>query len=117
MDNTDIYNGNPFADVEIKEKPGIDIVKHIGFGRNNAKSRKELCDELQLSDRLVRRLIHDERIRGLAIINVGNGYYIPDMRDEEDIEELKEYIMLMKARYRDIGESLDSLTTFLVYSV
>lgn len=115
-ENLDIYNENPFA-TDTKEPEGIDIVRYIGYGRLNAKTRSELCKQLNLTDRVIRRLIHDERIKGVPIINVGNGYYFPDMEDEKDVEELSNYIFLMKSRYNDIGKSIDALTNWLVCSL
>lgn len=55
----------------------IDILKHIGTGRENAVTREELVRKTGLSDRKVRMLIAAARREGEIIINAqdGAGYY------------------------------------------
>lgn len=52
----------------------------IPFGRENAVSRRFLCEELQMTDRVVRREIATAREQGAFIINEqdGAGYYQSD---------------------------------------
>lgn len=47
----------------------------LGKGKKNAKSRKTLCNELDISDRMLRRMIANSHIYGELIGNVGDGYF------------------------------------------
>lgn len=60
------------------------LVSKIPFGKENAVSRDRLMNELNLSDRKVRRLIEKARVAGFMIVNPrnGNGYYQTDDLDE-----------------------------------
>ena len=64
----------------------FDITNFIGTGKENAVTRWELMNNLQLPDRTIRRLIQEARERGEIIINAqdGSGYYMSN-----DIGELK----------------------------
>jgi DNA-binding transcriptional regulator LsrR (DeoR family) len=63
----------------------MNILDYIGFGKDNAVTRDQLCARTNLSDRVVRKLIEIARIEGAVIINEqdGAGYYISE--DPKDI--------------------------------
>lgn len=58
------------------------MIDMIPVGRENAVSRAELCIRTGMTDRQMRREIHQLR-RDHCILNVqdGNGYFQPDERD------------------------------------
>ena len=62
-----------------------DLATHIPYGKDKAVSREFLCMLFGISDRAVRRLVHDARDAGHIIINdqTGAGYYRSD--DPKDI--------------------------------
>lgn len=53
-------------------------------------------------DRKIRKEIEEMNHHGWVIINVGDGYYIPQPDDPVDVKEYKEYINKEKARARKI---------------
>lgn len=62
----------------------MNILDYIGTGKANAVTRRELCAQLALPDRTLRKLIEAERSKGAIIINDqdGGGYYQSDeLRD------------------------------------
>ena len=73
----------------------MNITDFIGTGRENAVTRWQLMDRLNLPDRTIRRLIQEARERGEIIINAqdGSGYYISD-----DIGDLKRQYAANKSR-------------------
>jgi len=62
------------------------VIEHLRQGKENAKTRQELCEITGLSDRQVRKLISEERKHGIPIVNDcdGKGYYIPTTTEEHD---------------------------------
>lgn len=64
----------------------MDIMTFIAKGRDNAISRQELCQLLNLPDRVVRKMIQDARERGEIILNdqSGAGYWTSD--DEYELK-------------------------------
>ena len=62
------------------------ITDFIGMGRENAVTRAELVQRLNLPDRKIREMIEQARKDGALILNAqdGAGYYI-----SEDVGELK----------------------------
>lgn len=63
----------------------ITITDYIGIGKEKAVTRTELCSQLGMTDRTVRKMIELARAEGALIINAqdGRGYYISE--DEADI--------------------------------
>jgi len=60
------------------------ILDHIGYGKAQAVTRRELCSRLSLPDRTIRKLIEIERNKGAIIINDGDGdgYYQSDKLED-----------------------------------
>lgn len=82
----------------------VNIIDYIPTGKDNGVTRRQLCIQTGLSDRIVRKLISLER-RKTVIINEqnGNGYYIPGA---EDIRELQLYCRQEENRAKSIFWSL-----------
>lgn len=86
------------------ENDAIDLEQFIPVGHENAVSRKWLSSITGSSDRVVRRAIE---VSELPIINMGYGYYIPDMENEVDRSEMQSYIAQERSRMRAIENRLD----------
>lgn len=81
----------------------IDILDFIPYGKTDSPiSRESLCYLTGLSDRSVRDEIARAK-RKYPIINVGEGYYIPDDPDDPN---LKVYILKETHRIREISRGL-----------
>lgn len=89
------------------EKGGTLITDFIPVGRENAISRKRLCEVTGLTDRNLREHIAQAR-RNTPIINLqyGDGYFIPDTSDDADMALLRRYVAQEEGRLKSIGWSL-----------
>lgn len=69
---------------------GKAIVDHIPVGRENAVTRRQLCELTGMRDRALRNAIEDARQNGEIIINAqdGRGYY----RSEEPNDLAGQYV-------------------------
>lgn len=85
----------------------IDIEALIPIGSKNAITREELSRRSGIGDRAVRELIHQAR-RNTPILNMqdGKGYYIPDLTDPEDVENLERYVRQEENRLKSTGWAL-----------
>ena len=85
----------------------MDILDFIPTGSRNAISRKYLNAVLRLSDRKIREMIHFAR-RKIPILNLqdGNGYFIPDMNSENDINLLVQFVRQEESRLKSIAWAL-----------
>lgn len=83
------------------------VAEYIPTGSRNAVSRSRLACLAGMTDRQLRRAIHNAR-REVPIINLsdGGGYYIPDMTDEADRAALEQYVKQEESRLKSIGWSL-----------
>ncbi|MGO5051446.1 hypothetical protein ACTQ6A_02845 [Lachnospiraceae bacterium LCP25S3_G4] len=80
----------------------------IPVGHENAIDRKEIARRTGLSDRKNRALIEEAWIKeNVAIINIGNGYYIVDQNDPYDVRELMQYLGLEGSRRASISKKLE----------
>lgn len=89
------------------ERRRMEILDYIPTGKRNAVTRTQLCIRTGLSDRLVRKAIHDAR-RKIPIINLsnGDGYYIPDMNIPEEQNELLHFVRQEQSRIKSTGWAL-----------
>lgn len=78
---------------------------YVPTGHQNAISRKFLSKMTGLNDRQVRQDISDS---DLPIINIGNGYYIPDMNDPADISDMRSYVCQEMARVHSLQSKISS---------
>ena len=83
------------------------IMEKIPVGHQNAVTREALHISTGMSDRRIRKAIHEAR-RKTPILNLqdGSGYYVPDMEDETDKAELRKYVRQEESRLKAIGWSL-----------
>lgn len=93
--------------------PKIDVSDYVQVGRNNAKSRRQLKEEMNIDDRAMRNLFSEARLNGVPLISVGNGYYIADLDDEEDKMELLIYLNQLKARINNMNDTVAILMQYL----
>ena len=84
------------------------IAEYIPMGYENRVSRSELSRRTGRSDRMIRREIEIENWNGdEIIINMGDGYFIPD--PEKDSALVKSYINREFARAMQIGRKLQAM--------
>lgn len=85
----------------------MDIVNYLHKGAEKAITRKQLCYLTGLDDRKVREAISQAR-RNVPIINLqnGDGYFIPDLTKESEIEYLRQYVKQEESRAKSIFWSL-----------
>lgn len=81
----------------------FDIASVIPVGSGNAVSRKWLCSVTAMSDRQVRKAIE---MSDQPITNLGYGYFIPDMNNDNDRNEASVYYAQERARIRSLEEKL-----------
>lgn len=88
-------------------KRNFDILDYINTGSKNAVKRKYLSEITGINDRYIRLAIAQAR-RKIPILNMqnGDGYFIPDMNDEEDVKLLVRYVRQEESRLKSIGWSL-----------
>lgn len=88
------------------------ISDFIPFGKENAITRQTLCSVTGMSDRAVRRMIAQERARGVPIISCSHsaGYYMPESEEEKRIilHELGSRIANMARTYRAIQKTVQA---------
>ena len=81
----------------------IDILEFIPYGQKDQPiTRENLCLLTGLDDRSVRDAISHAK-REYPIINVGNGYYIPDDPDDPNLQA---YLLKEMHRIRAISRGL-----------
>jgi len=77
----------------MEEKRKINLIeRYIGKGRRTSITAKNIAILMNVSERQVRQYIEDARISGVIIINKqdGKGYYLPDDKDKEYLQDLKQ---------------------------
>ena len=85
--------------------PMLDMLESIiPVGRNRAVSRETLCKIMNADDRVVRSLIS---YSSKPIINLGEGYFVPDMDDYEDVRLLGVYVAKEQERIHSLTEKLN----------
>lgn len=84
--------------------PDFDIANYIPTGHSNAISRDYLAKMFNVSERIIRQLMEKSPH---PIVNMGYGYFIPDMTDEIDVSELHAYIQQEQRRIQSIQRKLE----------
>lgn len=74
-----------------------DISQVIPVGNENAVTKSTIMNFTGFNERLVRDLIQQSET---LIINVGDGYFIPNMEDEKDVHFVNIYYNREKNRAR-----------------
>ena len=90
---------------KVSEQENISIEDLIPIGIGNAISRKYLASITGLNDRIIRRLISESPA---PIVNLGYGYFIPDINDSVDISEARSYVAQEQTRIRTLEEKLNT---------
>ena len=75
---------------------------------NTPRTRRELREALDISDRLLRKRIAEARELGYAIVNQGDGYFIP-----EDLSDMKQFYFTERKRALSILRGLKRLRNYL----
>ena len=80
----------------------MDIIAYLSEGKENAKTRQELCKLTGLSDRELRRVIEHERLkydRRICSSSQTSGYWKPKHSDDilHPLFEVKKRIKSLKA--------------------
>lgn len=81
----------------------INIEDYVPTGHENAVSREFLEKQIGASDRMIRRAISES---SAPIINVGGGYFIPDMNDPVDVVDLRGYVLQEQARVKSLQDKI-----------
>lgn len=92
----------------------IDITKYIPIGNKNAIRRRYLCTITGLSDRKMRRAIHDARHKTVILnLSNGDGYFLPDMDDPLDRKLLVRFVQQEQSRIKSINGALEAAKKML----
>lgn len=59
-----------------------DLIKRLGTGEQNKISRQNLAVLLGLPDRKMREHIEFAQLDGVPIVNLSNGYFLAESKDE-----------------------------------
>lgn len=81
------------------------VYNALGVGYKNAMTRKELCEKLRCSDRLLRRAIEVLRRKHPILTRYdGSGYYLAST-DAEGVQDTLFWLRRQNRRLRSIKES------------
>lgn len=61
------------------------LISHLGRGRENAKKRWQLCEDMQMNDRQMRRVIELAQRDGYPVINFQDGAGYALAKDDEEL--------------------------------
>jgi len=89
-------------DIKFQE---FNIEEYIPTGSKNAISRDYLSKKLGMTDRAIRKAIAESDV---PIINLGYGYFIPNMNDEYDRHEALVYCQQEINRIRSLQEKVNN---------
>ena len=86
-----------------KNGEGLNVSDFVNCGKKNGKTANDICYEMGVNRRDMRRLAYEEMVHGEVgkfVINLqdGNGYFMPDLDTEEGIEDARQYIRQERAR-------------------
>ena len=75
----------------------MQVTDLLMFGRENARTRREICDKTGYSDRVVREIIEAARDNGWLICNDqdGRGYYLGWTADEIEAQFKRDHARAM----------------------
>lgn len=59
-----------------------DLRNILPTGKSNAISARELAAKIGMSDRVLRDIVTEDRVKGIVICSSSAGYYLPANKDE-----------------------------------
>lgn len=89
----------------------MDISYYIPVGREKAVSRKDLMKVTGLPDRVIRRMISES---AEPIINIGDGYFIPDVTNENDMDFLRKYVQMENNRIHRLQVKMQKFEDYII---
>lgn len=89
----------------MSKETNIDLETIIPTGRQNAVTRAWLSAKTGIPDRALRMAIAES---ASPIVNLGYGYFIPDMNDEMDVMEMRAYCAQERSRIASLEEKLSA---------
>lgn len=75
-----------------------DLLDCIGYGRRKAKSSRSIAWEMDKSERFVRRLIEQARRDGFPIMACGDGYFLPNLADPDEMARYERFLAKEKRK-------------------
>ena len=70
-----------------------DLRNILPTGKSNAISARELAAKIGVSDRVLRDIVTEDRVKGIVICSSSAGYYLPANKDE-----IREFCNFMEKR-------------------
>lgn len=70
------------------------IYEALKAGEEHAVSNRELSERFGMSERVIRKHVHDERRAGLPILSGIHGYYLPSQDPEEARREATAFLKM-----------------------
>ena len=81
----------------------FNILDFIPIGKENAVSKQSLMMQTGLDERKVRLLIADARMQVTILSLSDGGYFIPDVNNPDDRDELFRFLKREESRLKSIG--------------
>lgn len=81
------------------------LINLLGYGKESAKTTKQLASTLGITDRAVTRTIQHLRIDGQVILSSNSGKHKGFFLFDGDVRELQHFINSMNSRQRHIRAS------------
>lgn len=89
----------------------MNITDYIPVGREKAISRRDLMKSTGLPDRMIRKMISESEE---PIINVGDGYFIPDITNENDMDILRKYVQMENNRIHRLQVKMQKFEDYMI---
>lgn len=91
----------------------MNIIEYIPTGKNNAVSRKYLCQITGMPDRAIREAIQafNESGEGIIACECGKGYFVPETKAEAEryIRYSQSYLISLARKDRGMRRALDKM--------
>lgn len=87
-----------------------DIAEIIPTGYESRVSREWLVIMTGMSDRTIRQMIEASE---MPIVNIDDGYFVPDMRSQKDRAFMKYYYARESKRARSVMRKLDKFRNYM----
>lgn len=92
----------------------FEMLRLLSRGEENARSRAHLSQRLEVSDRDLRDLVAEARIRGHPVLSSskGAGYYLPAV-GQKGIDEANRFIAEQNSRIKKLKDSTAGAKNYL----